>query len=219
MVCERLNTPELRAFVGFLAQEKGQSKGGMARRYGISRSSVYRICKENLSAIRVRSNVRARIGRPRLLAERYARNLLRQVKLLRKQQGNFSVARLMTQCGISTEKVSVTTVRRVLHRNGYHYLQARRKGIFTDRNRRKRLTFVKRIRREFKDTVWTKEIAFYLDGVSFAHKFHPSNQARAVSGRIWQRRDEGMAPGCTAKRSCVGSGGRLVAISYNEGII
>ena len=69
-------------------------------------------------------------------------------------------------------------------------------------------------------TLWTEEIAFYLDGASFKHKHNPADQARAPKGRIWRKSHEGLRIGCTAKGSHCGSGGRMVtfmvAISYRE---
>ena len=79
------------------------------------------------------------------------------------------------------------------------------------------------MKREHTKDFWTKEIAFYLDGVSFVHKYNPADQARAPKGRIWRKDDEGLAFGCTAKGSHCGTGGRvakfMVAITYREGVI
>ena len=76
---------------------------------------------------------------------------------------------------------------------------------------------------EFHDNVWTEDIAFYLDGVSFIHKYHPLDQARAPRGKIWRKPQEGLVPFCTGKGSHCGSGGRLVkcfmAINYGKGVI
>ena len=62
-----------------------------------------------------------------------------------------------------------------------------------------------------------------MDGVAFAHKTNPLDQARAPTGRIYGKKSEGLSQFCTAKGSKVGSGGKvvkfLVAISYNVGVI
>ena len=62
-----------------------------------------------------------------------------------------------------------------------------------------------------------------MDGVAFAHKTNPLDQARAPTGRIYRKESEGLNQYCTAKGSKVGSGGKivkfLVAISYNVGVI
>ena len=56
-----------------------------------------------------------------------------------------------------------------------------------------------------------------------SHEYNPQDQARAPEGKIWRKIGEGLAPGCTAKGSHVGSGGRvvkmLVAISFGKGVI
>ena len=52
------------------------------------------------------------------------------------------------------------------------------------------------------------KIAFYLDGVSFIHKYNPFDQARAPKGKVWLRPHKGLACGCTAK--CAHCGGHLV---------
>ena len=71
-------------------------------------------------------------------------------------------------------------------------------------------------------SLWTEQVAFYLDGVSFVHKYKPADQARSMQGRIWRKPGEGLKTGCTAKGSHCGSGGRMVkfmvAISYREGV-
>ena len=66
-----------------------------------------------------------RRGRPRKLSERNKQLLLRQIDVLRRQEGSFSVKRLMVEEGIDARTVSSKTVRRLLHRHGYKYIQAR----------------------------------------------------------------------------------------------
>jgi len=71
--------------------------------------------------------------------------------------------------------------------------------------------------------VWTKQIAFYLDGVSFAFKTNPLEAARAPKARIWRKLGERLSFGCTAKGRKEGTGGKLlklfVGITYNEGVV
>ena len=71
--------------------------------------------------------------------------------------------------------------------------------------------------------VWQNSISFFLDGVSFIHKYNPLDQARAPKGRIWRKPREGLSYGCTAKGAHCGSGGRvakfMVAVSYGKGVI
>ena len=71
--------------------------------------------------------------------------------------------------------------------------------------------------------MWEKGIAFYLDGVNFAYKTNPLDQARAPTGRIYRKKSEGLDQFCTAKGKKVGTGGKLVkfivAISHDCGVI
>ena len=71
--------------------------------------------------------------------------------------------------------------------------------------------------------VWTRQVAFYLDGVSFTFKTNPQAEAKCPRARIWRQRGEGLSFGCTAKGSKEGTGSRLVkhfvAITYGECVI
>ena len=64
-------------------------------------------------------------------------------------------------------------------------------------------------------------IAFYLDGVSFVYK--TMDQARALKGRVWRKKSEGLTQGCLAKGRKVGTGGKVarstVAISHGKGVL
>jgi len=65
--------------------------------------------------------------RPRKLSECDEWLLLRQIDVLRRQESSFTLKRLMLEAGIDARTVSCKTVRRLLHRHGYKYIQARRK--------------------------------------------------------------------------------------------
>ena len=58
--------------------------------------------------------------------------------------------------------------------------------------------------------VWTKQVAFYLEGVSFSFKTNPLEVARAPKARIWRKRGEGLSSGCTEKGCKEGTGGKLL---------
>lgn len=149
--------------------------------------------------------------------------MIRNLRELRTRNPRFSIKELMRDAGLSLQQVSELTVIRFLKRAGYFYLQSRKKGLLTSHDLKRRVKFVKRMREQYREDVWTKDIAFYLDGVSLAHKTNPAEAGRAPKGRIWRRRGEGIAFGCTAKGQKEGTGGKLVklvvAISYNEGVI
>ena len=148
---------------------------------------------------------------------------MRGIKRLRIEEGVFSSERLMQQCSLSEGDVSNRTIRRYLNRNAFKFLQARKKGLLSETDKRERLTFARSMRRDYSRNVWEKEIAFYLDATSFVYKRHPMDQARAPRGRIWRKISEGLDPGCTAKGRKEGSGGKIVhimaAISYGQPVL
>ena len=129
----------------------------------------------------------------------------------------------MERVGLKMSEVSCRTVQRFLHSHGYRYLNSRKKGVLLNTDFKRRFKFAKAIRKDYNKNVWTEKIAFYLDGVSFIHKYNPYDQARAPKGKIWRKPQEGLARGCTAKGAHCGSGGRVakffVAISYGKGVI
>ena len=224
MVFKAKISAETRTYARFAKECNSLSVKQIIERSHISRTSLYRILKEG----KIRENNQERqkkktIGRPGKLDARKKRILLREIPKLRKSEGKFTVKRLMQQAGVSARDVSFRTVQRFLHSQGYKYLQARQKGLLTYKDLKKRLRFARKIKREYDDSLWTERIAFFLDAVSFIHKFNPADQARAPRGRIWRKETEGLARGCTAKGSHCGSGGRVakfvVAITYREGVI
>lgn len=68
---------------------------------------------------------------------------------------------------------------------------------------------------------WTHEVGFYLDAVSFVHKYNPESGANINRTRVWRQKGEGLK--LTAKGSKELAGGRrlhvLVAVAYKNGVI
>ena len=99
---------------------------------------------------------------------------------------------------------------------GYAFLEARQKGILLEKDFRECLRFACKVKRTYCNNLFMNDICFYLDGVTFYHKYNPLDDARAPIGNIWRKRKEGLS--VTAKGKHVGSGGRvvkmIVAISY-----
>ena len=162
-------------------------------------------------------------GRPKKLHERDMRNLVRSLKSLREREGAFTSKRLAKDAGIDLKNISMRTVRRAMNDAGYKYLQARKKGILKKADLKKRVSFAKKMNKEYPNTVWTENINFFLDGVSFAYKRNPFDQGSSPKGRIWRKPSEGLEYGCAGKGKKEGSGGKLVklkvAISYGKGVI
>ena len=113
---------------------------------------------------------------------------MRTIYHLRRTEGNFTVLRIMDVAGISRKDISPRKVRQFLNKNKIYHLQARKKGLLTEKDKKEKVTFAKRMKDD--TSFWTDKISFYLDGASFAHKQNPLDQARAPRGRIYRRRSE-----------------------------
>ena len=105
----------------------------------------------------------------------------------------------MQKSGVSSEDVAERTVNRLLQHQGSHYLQTRKKGLLTKDDMPRRVTFCNVMKKIYNGDVWTRQVAFYLDGVSFAFKTNPLKVARAPKAKIWRKRGEGLTFGCTAR--------------------
>ena len=195
-----------RARAYYLCRIQGFPIRKLARMCQISRGSVWRIKKEGLLG-NGGCQEHIRRGRPVKLSARDGRQLVRALQRLREKEGNFSCQRIMQEVGISAKNVSVRTVARFLNSRGYYYLQARKKGVLTVTDMKKRLRFARRMRKDYGADVWTKRIAFYLDCVSYVYKRNPLDQALAPKARIWRKRGEGLTTGCLAKGKKEGTGG------------
>ncbi len=55
--------------------------------------------------------------------------------------------------------VSVRTVTRFLRANGYKYVQVRKKGLVSDKDKLKQVRFAQKMIKEYKRDVWTKDMA------------------------------------------------------------
>ena len=113
-------------------------------------------------------------GRPKKTTPHDERNVVRALHGLQKKSASFSSKRIQEEASLS-QTTSNKTVRRVLRRHGYKYVQTRKKGFLTEPT-------------EF----WTKDINVYFDVVRFTHKFHPCSEARATSSMAWQLPKEGI---------------------------
>lgn len=207
----------------YLYHDKGLRGKDLLRAYPMySRASVYRHAASAIENDVEEDKRKQNKGRPVKLSERDRRAILRQITILRETVGNFTVKRLRTDAGIATH-ISDETVRRVLRKQGIRYLHSRKKGLLTKKDLAARLKFARKVNRLLTDEFWKKGIAFYLDGVSFYHKYNPHGEARSSRNMAWRKRSEGLHPTCTAKGSHVGAGGRvahfMVAICFDKGVI
>ena len=189
----------------------------IAERFQVSTASVHRITSTKYKELK-ESKRHLSGSKKKLTPEHEA--LIRTIEELREQEGSFSSRRLMERTGI--RHVTDRTVRRLLNRNGYFFLQARKKGLMSQSDKERRVEFAKQIQSNYPQSVWTDTLAFYLDGVSFVYETNPMDQARAPKGRLWRKKSEGLKQGCLAKESKVGTGGKvakmMVAISHGGGV-
>ena len=133
---------------------------------GISMASLYHILKKRS----VNGNFhnpehqfqRQKRGRPAKLSSRDKMLLLREIPSLRKEEGQLTMKRLMFQAGIAPKQVSYRTVERFLSTEGFQYLQARKKGIITEKNLKERLKFAQKMQREYDDQFWKNRVFFFF---------------------------------------------------------
>ena len=148
---------DTRASVFQLRQSTDMSIRQIAKVCGISPASATRVLKVGIQR---RLHCCRRSGRPKKLSARQERILMRNLLKLRNENPGFSVKDLMTECGVSLREVSERTVSRLLQRNGYFYLQTRKKGLLTKSDLCERVRFAKLINTVYGPDVWTKQIAF-----------------------------------------------------------
>lgn len=219
MVYTKKISAEKRAFVRYLRTYSEASVRQICRKCKISKSSVARISRESAPT---KSHVK-RTGRPRKINERDGRAVIRALKTLRTRNANVTVKSLVEESGLSFRVASRRTFSRYLNSKGYGYFQARKKGLLSEKDCKLRLKYGREMKRELarNPDFYTKEVAFYLDGVSFVHKRNPVASLVGTKSRIWRKKSEGLQ--YTAKGSKDLPGGRrlhlMVAIAFGKGVI
>ena len=202
MVFKEKIKAELKAYVRFLREEGDVPVKEIVHRCGISRASVYR-CLKSANKAQKKSK---KHGRPRLIDGRQERKIERTNARLREQDGNFSCHRIRAETGLYNVSL---------------WKKEKKELVLLEKDFRERLRFARKVKRTCCNDFFMSDICFYLDRISFYHKYNPLNDARAPKGKIWRKRKEGLS--VTAKGKHVGSGGRvvkmIVAISYGKGVI
>ena len=122
-----------KATIRALKATKELSQEEIAQRCKVSKTSVHRIISVQH---RAPENRRHLCGRKMKLTPEQEALILQSIEELSAQEGSFSSRRLMERTGI--RHVTDRTVRRRLNRNGYFFLQARKKGLMsqTDKDNR-----------------------------------------------------------------------------------
>ena len=204
-----------------LHQEGKVSCYELVKRYGhrYAERSIYRHAKKPLNEVTFDKRHNNK-GRPRKLTLRDERCIVRSLLALRRQRVQFSSRKIQEQAGLGRE-ISNRVIRRCLQRHGYKYRQSRKKGLLTARDLYIRLKYARKHIKHTPPQFWSEDIAFYLDGVGFAHKSNPWQEARAISSMTWRKPSEGLK--VTTKGRKEGSGGRManffVAISHKHGVV
>ena len=221
MTFKRKICAKTRALAYVMVLEEGKSYRKTAALLNISPSSVYRCCKEGVTLEDKKKGKRTidTRGRPKILSTRDVSHFLRTFKSMRNNGQNPTVKEIMNEAGI--RKGSYRTYIRILNDAGYKKLQPRKKGLLSKKDMKNRKVFAIKALKEHEDTFWTRDIALYLDAVSFIHKHNPFNQASYPKGRVYRKASEGLEYTTTGSKAL--AGGRrvhvLVAISYNGGIV
>ena len=98
-----------------------------------------------------------------------------------------------------TGQISNRTVRRVLNKYGFGYIQRFKKGVLSSNDIVCRYRFAKTISKEKSRDVWTSKVDFCLYGVSFYDRRNAAGQAKAPKGLIWRTKKEGLTEECTSR--------------------
>ncbi len=102
-------------------------------------------------------------GRPCKLSDDTKARIGRKIPELQEVPGPFSSKDVQLQT--ETLAVSNRTVRRVMNKLGYHYLDLRKKGLLSKADVEKRLEWARRCRRELPANFWKAGISMYFDGM------------------------------------------------------
>ena len=210
---------QMSLYLRFLHQEGKISCKELKCRYpNYALRSIYRHAKKKIPLNMPVDGRKSNLGRPKKMTDRDERILLRTIERLRQLHDSFTVKRLRIEAGL--HHVSTRTINRCLNKNKYKYSQSRKKGLLTAKDKKKRFQFAWKFKK-VPETFWRDDIAFYFDGVSFAYKRNPHNEARATKTMAWRKPNEGLS--LTAKGKKEGSGGRVahffVAIAFSKGVV
>ena len=139
--------PSKRAYIKYLTQGKKLSIKDIAQQCHVSWSTVYRIKKDEIMDWDQRKKCNRDFGgMPHKLSLPEERRILQTLSSLRHKGDNFTSIRLMARAGISPKHVSNRAIRRFLQREGYYFLQARKKGLLSEKDLKERSKFAKNIR-------------------------------------------------------------------------
>ena len=151
-------TPVQKANAHLLGGKHNASYSHIAKECKILKSSSHRICSKQINE--QNTKVCKKKGRPRKLNSRNERSLISTLKVLRLHESNVSVKSLVMETGLSLDAASRRTVSRILNENGYAFLQRRKKGILSERDRVLRRRFCRKVKKFMKlnASFWCRSI-------------------------------------------------------------
>ena len=130
----------------FLRKYRNASYREIARECGISKSSVARICHQNPPKSKTNtSSSTSKGGVKRKISHHSVRKLIRALMELRTKNRHATVKSIVERSGLSFEVASRRMFSRYLNENGYRYLHARKKGLFSENDRKLRIRFARKI--------------------------------------------------------------------------
>lgn len=189
----------LSTYLKYLHKESNVGIRELGRRYpSFSLATIQRHATADLNFTTTSSTKEgSKRGRKKVIDARGERNLVRTLKYNRDKGIPFTSNRLQMESGLL--HASNRTVRRTLNNNGFKYLQARRKGLMSRADHKKRVAFARKMIRDHDETFWENDLSFYLDGTSWVFKTNPCDQAATSHARVWRKENEGLNFGCTSK--------------------
>ena len=129
------------AYMHYLYTDLGETVRVIKKRFSqFSVATVWRHAVKSASRSAT-SSKGSNSGRERKLSNRDERAIIRALLSLTELEGNFSARRVQVMAGM--EHVHVRPIRRVLNRHAYAYHQARKKGLMSAADRRRRVSFAK----------------------------------------------------------------------------
>ena len=134
---------ELSIYLRYLHQDQSSSVRSLSRRCPqLSLPTIWRHATKKIEVLP--KETKGKGGRKPKLSLRDERSIIRSLHYVRKQDGNFTSKRIKLCSGVSS--IHDRTVRRVVNKYGYHYRQARRKGLLTENDLKLRMKFAEDIK-------------------------------------------------------------------------
>ena len=190
----------------------------IAQRCKISKTSVHRLISTRDTAP---ENNRSLCGRKRKVNPEQEELILGSITELRDKEGSFSSRRLMERTEI--RHVTDRTVRRLLNRNGYFFLQARKKGLMSEEDKERGLHLPKRCKKTIPQMYGHTPSPFTWMVFRSSTRRTQWTQPVLLKEEYGEKKSEGLTQGCLAKGKKVGTGGKvakfIVAISFGKGVV